>query len=94
MDDNRRMGKAKRKDDKQCKRRCDCSTLTTATSNTLRFRPVPFDEVKPRQVDTSKRLVFDVPFLELSLRKPQMEDLQAVLYLRKTKTKDLVLDIC
>jgi len=55
---------------------------------------VPFDEVKPRQVDTSKRLVFDVPFLELSLRKPQMEDLQAVLYLRKTKTKDLVLDIC
>jgi hypothetical protein len=42
----------------------------------------PFDEVKPRQVNASKRPVFDVPFLEFSLRKPQMENLQAVLHLK------------
>jgi hypothetical protein len=54
---------------------------------------VPFDEVKLRQVNASKRLVFDVPFLELSLRKPQMEDLQSILHLRK-KNSASVLNIC
>ena len=42
---------------------------------------VPFDKVKLRQVNASKRLVLDVPFLNFSLRKPQMEDLHAVLHL-------------
>ena len=42
---------------------------------------VPFDKVKLRQVNASKRLVLDVPFLNFSLRKPQMEDFQAVLHL-------------
>ena len=42
---------------------------------------VPFDKVKLRQVNASKRLVLDVPFLDFSLRKPQMEDLHAVLHL-------------
>jgi hypothetical protein len=48
-----------------------------------------FDEVKPRQINASKRLAFDVPFLEFSLRKPQMEDLQAVLHLLKVKIQFL-----
>lgn len=49
------------------------------------FWLVRFDQVKLRQVNTGKRLVFDVPFLEFPLRKPQMQELQAILHLRKKK---------
>ena len=65
------------------------------------FQPLPlnllllllaFDEVKPRQVNASKRPVFDMPFLEFSLRKPQMKDLQAILHLIN-KNKASILDI-
>jgi len=37
------------------------------------------DEVKRGQVDASKRLVFDVPFLEFFLGKSQMKNLQTIL---------------
>ena len=40
-----------------------------------------FDEVKPCQVNASKRPVFDMPFLEFFLRKPQMENLHTILHL-------------
>ena len=49
----------------------------------LRFWLLPFDEVEPRQVNTSKRLVLNVPFLEFSLRKPHMKELQTILHLLK-----------
>lgn len=45
---------------------------------------VPLDEVEPRQVNARERLVFDVPFLELLLREPQMKNLQAVLHLENS----------
>ena len=54
---------------------------------------VPFDKVKLRQVYASKRLGFYVPFLDLSLRKPQMKYFQAVLHLLK-KERASVLDVC
>jgi myo-inositol catabolism protein IolC len=59
---------------------------------------VPFDQLKPRQVNASKRLVFYVPFREFSLRKPQMEKLQAILHLfvfkKKRKRFQLLIEIC
>ena len=58
------------------------STLLTPTLKLL-LLPAPFDEVKPRQVNASKRPVLDMPFLELLLRKPQMENLKTVLHLLK-----------
>lgn len=45
----------------------------------------PLDEIEPSQVNARKRLVLDVPFFELPLRKPQMENLQPVLHLRHKK---------
>ena len=45
----------------------------------------PLDEIEPRQVNARKRLVLDVPLLELFLRKPQVENLQAVLHLEIPK---------
>jgi len=45
----------------------------------------PLDEIEPGQVNTRKRLVLDVPLLELFLRKPQVENLQAVLHLEIPK---------
>jgi len=50
----------------------------------------PLDEIEPGQVNARKRLVLDVPLLELFLRKPQVENLQAVLHLEipiKTEKK-------
>ena len=48
---------------------------------------VPLDKVEPRQVNARKRLVFNVPFLELPLREPQMKDLQAILHLENSYHK-------
>jgi hypothetical protein len=48
---------------------------------------VSFDKVERGQVNASKRFIFDMPFLELPLRKPQMKNLQAILDLKKKRTK-------
>ena len=47
---------------------------------------VSFDKVERGQVNASKRFIFDMPFLELPLRKPQMKNLQAILNLKKKGT--------
>lgn len=47
----------------------------------------PLDEIEPRQVNARKCLVLDVPFFELFLRKPQMENLQAILHLEIPRQK-------
>ena len=64
----------------------------------LRLWLLPFDEVKPRQVNTSKGLIFYVPFLKFSLRKPQMEKLQTIFHLFvfffQKREKGLAIEIC
>jgi hypothetical protein len=52
---------------------------------------VSLDKVERGQVNASKRFIFDMPFLELPLRKPQMKNLQAILDLKKNEQKDLSL---
>jgi hypothetical protein len=49
---------------------------------------VSLDEIETRQINTRKRLVFYMPFFELPLCKPQMEDLQTILHLNAQRVSN------